>query len=87
MFSTVGGSCRIDVEIETVLEAEGAANIPHPISWDQVRDEVAKDKVKFMLAHQITEGFPPEKKLLSKPNVTQLNSTQPKATVKATLLG
>ena len=25
--------------------------------------------------------------LLSKPNVTQLNSTQPKATVKATLLG
>ena len=64
MFSTVGGSCRIDVEIETVLEAEGAANIPHPISWDQVRDEVAKDKVKFMLAQQITEGFPPEKKLL-----------------------
>ena len=64
MFITVGGSCRIDVEIETVLEAEGAANIPHPISWDQVRDEVAKDKVKFMLAEQITEGFPPEKKLL-----------------------
>ena len=51
-------------ELETSIEAEVAANIPQPISWQQVRDSVAKDKVMSMLAHQIAEGFPPEKKLL-----------------------
>ena len=51
-------------ELESGLEAEVAANMPQPISWQQVRDAVDKDKVMSMLAHQITEGFPPEKKLL-----------------------
>ena len=59
----LGEAADSDKDMETVVEAEVATNIPHPISWEQVRDEVAKDKVMFMLVQQITEGFPPEKKL------------------------
>ena len=29
-----------------------------PITWGQVRDEVAKDKVSAMLCSQIVDGFP-----------------------------
>ena len=60
----LGDAVDVDKDMETILEAEVAANMPHPISWEQVRNEVAKDEVMFMLAQQITEGFPPEKKLL-----------------------
>ena len=51
-------------KLKAGLEAVVAANIPQPMSWQQVRDTVAKDKERAMLAYQITDGFPPEKKLL-----------------------
>ena len=41
-----------------------AANMPHPITWEQLREAVAKDKVMTMLAEQVSSGFPPDKKLL-----------------------
>ena len=50
--------------LEAVLEAQVAANIPTPMTWQQIREEVARDKTMTMLAEQITEGFPPDKKLL-----------------------
>ena len=50
--------------MKSSLEAEVAANMPKPISWQQMRDAVAKDKVMSMLADQIIEGLPPEKKFL-----------------------
>ena len=52
------------VEFEAGLEAVVAANIPQPMSWQQVRDAVAGDKALTMLSGQITDGFPPDKKLL-----------------------
>ena len=45
-------------ELESRLEAEVAAIMPQQISWQQVRETVAKDKVLTMLADQVTEGFP-----------------------------
>jgi hypothetical protein len=51
-------------DLEVCLEATVAANMPHPISWPEVRDAVSKDKVLGMLADQISDGFPPDKKLL-----------------------
>ena len=51
-------------DLEAGLEAVVAANIPHPISWQEVREAVACDKVMTMLADQISDGFPPDKKLL-----------------------
>ena len=50
--------------LEAIIEAEVAANIPTPMTWQQIREEVARDKTMTMLAEQITEGFPPDKKLL-----------------------
>ena len=50
--------------LDAVIEAEIAANIPTPLTWQQVRDEVSKDKIMTMLSDQISEGFPPDKKLL-----------------------
>ena len=38
--------------------------MPLPITWTQIRDAVESDKVLTMLADQISEGFPPDKKLL-----------------------
>ena len=52
------------MELEAGLEATVAANMPHPISWQELRYAVASDKVMSMLADQICEGFPPDKKLL-----------------------
>ena len=46
------------------FEAMVAAAMPNPISWQQLRDAVAKDKIMIMLAEQISSGFPPDKKLL-----------------------
>ena len=60
----MGEAKDVDKDMETILEAEIAANMPHPISWEQARNKVAKDEVMFMLAQQIAKGFPPEKKLL-----------------------
>ena len=51
-------------DIDTHIEAMVAANVPNPITWQQIRDEVGRDKTMVMLAAQVTEGFPPEKKLL-----------------------
>ena len=51
-------------DLEAGLEAMVAAAIPHPITWQQLRDAVAKDKVMTMLSEQISSGFPPDKKLL-----------------------
>ena len=51
-------------DMEASLEATVAATMPHPISWQEVRDAVSKDKVMDMLAQQISDGFPPDKKLL-----------------------
>ena len=54
-------------DMETVLEAAAAASCDmtlHPISWQDLREAVARDKVMSMLADQVRDGFPPEKKLL-----------------------
>ena len=51
-------------DIDTVIKAQVAANMLALITWGQVRDEVAKDKVSIMLCSQIADGFPTEKKLL-----------------------
>ena len=50
--------------MDTVIEAQVATNTLAPITWGQVRDEVAKDKVSMMLCSQIVDGVPSEKKLL-----------------------
>ena len=49
---------------EIYLEYKVSANIPHPISWQQLREHVSKDSTLQMLSDQISSGFPPEKKLL-----------------------
>ena len=51
-------------DLEAGIEATVVAAIPHPISWQQVRDAVAKNEVMAMLTEQISNGFPPDKKLL-----------------------
>ena len=51
-------------EMESIIESMVAANMPHPVTWQQVRDAVASDKIMAMLLDQITEGFPPEKAFL-----------------------
>ena len=51
-------------DLEASIEAQVAANIPKPVTWEQIRDEISKDKIMTMLADQISEGFPPDKKLL-----------------------
>ena len=41
-----------------------AATVPTPITWQQIREEVFKDKVMKLLADQISDGFPQDRKLL-----------------------
>ena len=41
-----------------------AASMPEPITWGRLRDHSAKDPVMEMLCDQISNGFPPDKKLL-----------------------
>ena len=50
--------------IEAIIEAQVASVTPAPLTWQQIRDEVSKDKVMSMLCDQIVDGFPDEKKLL-----------------------
>ena len=50
--------------LDADIEAQVAANIPTPLTWQQVRDEVSRDRISTMLSDQISEGFPPDKKLL-----------------------
>ena len=38
--------------------------MPQPITWTRLRDHTAKDLVMKMLCDQISNGFPPDKKLL-----------------------
>ena len=61
-------SCTEDqsacMERELYIENKVAANMPLPISWNTLRDHVAKDPVMRMLSDQISSGFPPDKKLL-----------------------
>ena len=52
------------LERELQIECMVSANMPHPISWQQLRDHVSKDEAMKMLCDQISNGFPPEKKLL-----------------------
>lgn len=49
-------------EMETLIEHLVAAVTT--ISWQQIREEVARDKVMRLLSDQIVEGFPPDRKLL-----------------------
>ena len=51
-------------DMELSIESQVAAAVPAPISWQQIRDEVSRDKIMGLLAAQISEGFPPDKKLL-----------------------
>ena len=51
-------------DMELSIEHQIAAAVPAPISWQQIREEVCRDKVMGLLADQISEGFPPDKKLL-----------------------
>ena len=50
--------------IDLMIEAPVAANIPTPVTWQQIRDKVSKDKIMTILCDQISDGFPPNKKLL-----------------------
>ena len=61
---TVAMASSDEDNIDLVIEAQVAANIPAPVTWMQIRDEVSKDKIMSMLSNQISEGFPPDKKLL-----------------------
>ena len=51
-------------DMDAIIEAQVAANIPKPVTWTQIRDEISKDKIMTMLSDQITDGFPPNRKLL-----------------------
>ena len=53
-----------EAEFESQIEYQVAASVPTPITWQQIREEVSKDKVMRLLADQITDGFPPDRKLL-----------------------
>ena len=50
--------------MEVSIEAQVAASVPAPLTWQQIRDAVSADKTMTMLADQISDGFPPDKKLL-----------------------
>ena len=51
-------------ELELSIESQIAASMPHPISWQEMRNAVSGDDILKMLVDQITDGFPPDKKLL-----------------------
>ena len=53
------------VERELYVESIVAANMPQPITWARLRDHTSKDPVMRMLCDQISNGFPPDKKLLT----------------------
>ena len=53
-----------ETDMELIIEHQIAAAVPAPISWQQIREEVSRDKVMGLLADQISDGFPPDKKLL-----------------------
>ena len=61
-------SCTEDptacMQRELFIEHTVAATIPQPLAWSRLRDHVAKDPMMRMLCDQISNGFPPEKKLL-----------------------
>ena len=59
-------SCSEDTEeyAERELERMVFTNIPYPISWKKLRDYVGKDEIMKLLSDQISNGFPPERKLL-----------------------
>ena len=59
--SDFGNEC---IERELYIEYSVSANMIQPISWQQLRDHVSRDKTMRMLCDQISGGFPPEKKLL-----------------------
>ena len=52
-----------DGSMEATIEAQVASNILTPVTWQQIRDDVAKDKIMMMVTDQISEGFAPDKKL------------------------
>ena len=52
------------VELEAWVEHSVAANMTGPVTWEQVRDAVQVDTTMQLLSSQVTDGFPPEKKLL-----------------------
>ena len=58
------GGAWDEAEFESQIEYQVAASVPTPITWQQIREEVSKDKVMRLLADQITDGFPPDRKLL-----------------------
>ena len=51
-------------ELELSIESQIATSMPHPISWQEMRNAVSGDDILKMLVDQITDGFPPDKKLL-----------------------
>ena len=51
-------------DMDAIIEAQVAANIPKPVTWTQIRDKISKDKIMTMLSDQITNGFPHDRKLL-----------------------
>ena len=53
-----------EAELESHIEHQVAATVPTPITWQQIREEVFKDKVMKLLADQISDGFPQDRKLL-----------------------
>ena len=55
----------VSIERELYVESLVAANMPQPITWSRLRDHTAKDSVMRMLSDQISNGFPPDKKLLT----------------------
>ena len=52
------------MELETWVEQCVAANLVGPVTWEQVRDAVQVDSLMQLLSSQVSDGFPPEKKLL-----------------------
>ena len=61
-------SCHEDqsacVERELFIENMVAASMPQPITWSRLRDHVSRDPVMKLLSDQVSNGFPPDKKLL-----------------------
>ena len=64
MIGAVSDSDDSDDSMEVIIEAQVASNVLTPVTWQQIRDEVGRDKIMTMLTDQISEGFPPDKKLL-----------------------
>ena len=52
------------MELESWVEHRVAANVTGPVTWEQIKDAVQVDETMQLLSSQVTDGFPPEKKLL-----------------------